>query len=289
MATTRALVLGGGGIAGVAWEVGLLAGLARAGIDVARPDLVIGTSAGSLVGSQLAGGIGLEPLLETQLAAEPPGEPAGGPDRAADFDGEALLRLWGDAFTAGGTDEEVRARIGAAALAARPDASDGWVAFIGERLATREWRADPRLLITAVDADSGAVALFEQSSGVPLAVAVASSCAVPGVWPPVTIGRRRYMDGGVRSVTNADLAAGADRVLVVAPFVVPSGGPLPGIEDEVAVLEKSGRAVVVAADGPSLAAFGSNPLDPATRVPSARAGLAQAAAVATEVAALWTI
>ena len=90
-------------------------------------------------------------------------------------------------------------------------------AVIAARLPSHEWPAHP-LVVTAIDAHSGAFTRFDASSGVPLVDAVAASCAVPGVWPPVSIGGRRYIDGGVRSVTNADLASGCGRVLVLAPM-----------------------------------------------------------------------
>ena len=67
-------------------------------------------------------------------------------------------------------------------------------------------------------ADNGEFVAFEKSSGVSLVDAVAASCAVPGVWPPVTINGRRYIDGGMRSAVNADLAAGYERVVVLAPI-----------------------------------------------------------------------
>jgi NTE family protein len=119
--------------------------------------------------------------------------------------------------------------------------------------------------------------VFDRASGVSLVDAVAASCAVPGIWPPVTIDGRRYMDGGVRSTDNADLAAGAARIVVVSPFgmnsQVPSPMPLPEV---VGRLRDSGAEVrVLQPDEASAAAMGANPLDPATRVPAAEAGLAQ--------------
>ena len=115
--------------------------------------------------------------------------------------------------------------------------------------------------------------------------AVAASCAVPGVWPPVTIGDRRFIDGGVRSTVNADLAGGADRVVVIAPIAMGLNG---SIHHEIEALEAEGSEVaVVVADEASVAAFGTNPLHPATREPSARAGRAQGPAVAEAVAEVW--
>jgi NTE family protein len=108
------------------------------------------------------------------------------------------------------------------------------------------------------------------------------------VYPPITIGGRRYIDGGMRSITNADLAAGCDTVLIVAPFPGAPGSPLgPSHEDEVAELRRTAQVHVVLADEVALRAFGTNPLDPATREPSALAGRAQVPAVVEHIRAFW--
>jgi NTE family protein len=128
-----------------------------------------------------------------------------------------------------------------------------------------------------VDADSGEPRVFDSSSGVGLVDAVAASCAVPGVWPPVTIDGRRYVDGGVRSIANADYAAGASRVLVIVPMgavePIPSDKPL---EQAVEELRAQGAEVaLIEPDEASRAGIGANPLDPATRRPAAEAGRLQ--------------
>ncbi|MEU5906656.1 patatin-like phospholipase family protein [Micromonospora sp. NPDC047527] len=274
----RALVLGGGGVTGVAWELGLLAGLAERGVDVSEADLVVGTSAGSVVGAQVCSGLPLEQLYEEQLAP-PSGE------RAARLGFAALARL---VWAGGRTRDAVRsrARIGAMAVAARTPSEASRRAVIEARLPVREWPAR-RLLITAVDASSGEFVVFDRDSGVSLVDAVGASCAVPGVWPPVTVGARRYVDGGMRSPVNADLAADAGRVLVIAPT---SGafGPMPRLSAQVAALRVAGsRVVVVTPDAAARTAIGRNVLDPARRAGSARAGRAQAGVVVDEVAALW--
>jgi NTE family protein len=100
---------------------------------------------------------------------------------------------------------------------------------------------------------------------------------VPGIWPPVTIGASRYVDGGVRSADNADLAAGFGRITVISPIgfdsLIPSSLPL---REVVAKLQADGSAVtVIVPDAASAAAIGTNALDPATRTPAATGGLAQ--------------
>ncbi|RZU75818.1 NTE family protein [Micromonospora kangleipakensis] len=274
---TRALVLGGGGVTGVAWELGLLAGLAERGVELAGADLVVGTSAGSVVGAQLCSGVPVEELYAAQL------RPATG-EVAARFGVGAVARLL---WAGGRTRDEVRsrARIGAMAVAARTPSEASRRAVIEGRLPAREWPAR-RLLVTAVDAGSGEFVVFDAASGVSLVEAVGASCAVPGVWPPVTIGDRRYVDGGMRSAVNADLAAGAEAVVVLAP-VSSAFGPMPRLSTQVAALRRSARVAVVAPDAAARRAIGRNVLDPARRAGAARAGRAQAAAVADEVAAVW--
>jgi len=115
---------------------------------------------------------------------------------------------------------------------------------------------------------------------------VAASCALPGVWPPVGIGGRRYIDGGMRSGTNADLATGCDRVLVVTPSAADAPQRWGDLRGEIELL-KPAEVRVVHADAASLAAFGSNPLSPATRGPAARAGRALGKARAAELVAFW--
>lgn len=280
--STRALVLGGGGVAGIAWEIGLLAALAESGVDVRDADLVVGTSAGSVVGTLLRTGPDLAELEGRQLA------PATG-ELGVRFDAEAMTTRIAGAL-AGVTDQqEARARVGALALDTPTVPEAARRAVIAGRIGEPAW-PDRRLVVTAVDTADGAFAAFDGSDGcVALVDAVAASCAVPLVWPPITLGGRRYMDGGMRSIANADLAAGCDRVLVVAPFAGTPGSPLgPGLDAEVAGLRAAGaRVEVVLADDDALQAFGANPLDPATRAPSARAGRAQAGRVQAAVRDLW--
>ena len=277
--TRRALVLGAGGEAGIAWEVGLLAGLAERGVDLTAADLVVGTSAGAGVAARINSGAGLAALYEAQLA------PADG-EIVAKFGPRAIAKFVWAVAPARRNPVRARVRLGRMAVRARTEPAAQRRAVIAARLGTHDWPAG-NLLITAVDADSGEFATFDAGSGVDLVDAVGASCAVPGVWPPVTINGRRWMDGGMRSPANADLAAGYDRVVVVAP-ITRGFKPLPSVSDQVMELARSCQAVaMLAPDAASVAAFGRNLLDPRTRAPSARAGYAQAAAVGADVAAVW--
>ncbi|MER7591462.1 patatin-like phospholipase family protein [Micromonospora sp. NPDC127501] len=274
----RALVLGGGGVTGVAWELGLLAGWVERGVPVTEADLVVGTSAGSVVGAQVCSGLPVEGFYSEQLV--PPSS-----ELAARLGFATLARL----IWAGGRTRDAvrsRARIGAMAVAARTPSEASRRAVIEARLPDREW-PQRRLLITAVDASSGEFVVFDRDSGVSLVDAVGASCAVPGVWPPVTIGARRFVDGGMRSTVNADLAAGGRRVLVLAPTSA-AFGPMPRLSAQVDALRAAGsRVVVLTPDAAARTAIGRNVLDPARRAGAARAGRSQADVVADEVAALW--
>ena len=275
-----ALVLGGGGITGIAWEIGVLAGLADAGVDLTGADLVVGTSAGSVVGAQITCGGQLGTLFERQL--EPPAE-----ERVAQLRRSALAR-WAWALLRSRRDDAAfRRRIGALALAAEQAGAtppeEERLRVIGSRLVSTEWPTRP-LVVTAVDAHTGEFRTFDRDSGVPLLQAVAASCAVPCVYPPVSIDGRRYVDGGMRSPATADLAEGYDRVVVLAPL--PRGaGPLTSVDAQVTGMVA--RVTVVSPDAASKQAIGKNVLDPANRAASARAGRAQAMTVVETVTDVW--
>src|SRR3984957_13223308 len=270
MAGGHALVLGGGGVAGIAWMTGLLAGLAEAGQDVGGADMVIGTSAGANVAAQLGSGLPLEELYARQV------EPARQSMELMAVIDWAKFAADLEPYLAGaGTPAEQLRNFGRFALDADTVPEPDRIAVIESRLPSREWPVTPTRL-TAVDCVSGELAVFDASSGVSLVDAVAASSAVPGIWPPVTIAGRRYMDGGVRSSDNADLAAGAERIFVISPLGMDSPLPTPLPLRQVLTSLKDGGAAVtlISPDEASMAAIGTNALDPATRVPAATAGRA---------------
>lgn len=278
---TYALVLGGGGITGIACETGLLKGLRDASTDLTGADLIVGTSAGSVVGAQIATGVSLDDLYARQV--QPVDTTV---ERAPDIG--PLTEF----FAAAGSHpqrtarptQEVLAWIGAQARAAGTSVSEGSrLEVVMARLPIRQW-PERRLLVTAIDTEDGSFVTWDRTSGVPLPLAVASSCAVPCVYPPVTINGRRYMDGGVRSATNADLAAGCQLVLIVAPMGSVMSAAL---DEEVAGLRAAGSIVdVIVPDQSALGAIGPNPLDPAHRPAAAEAGLAQAESAAETLSAV---
>lgn len=277
----RGLVLAGGGLAGIAWELGILRGIEDESADAAHAllasDVVIGTSAGSAVAAQLGSGRSLDELYERQIRGESK-EIAPGVD--IDDITELFLNALADPNASKATKLQ---RIGqiAASTATVPEAVRREI--IAQRLPSHDW-PDRDMRITAIDIGTGELVGFDRESGVDLVDAVAASCAVPGAWPPVTIGERRYMDGGVGSTMNLDLAADCDAVVVLVPSG--KGAPSPfGPDPAVEVDGFGGRSFGLFADDESLAAFGPNPLDPACREPSARAGRAQGRRAAAEVAA----
>lgn len=281
---TRALVLGGGGVAGISWELGILTGLLDAGLDVRNADIIIGTSAGSAVGAQIASGTALEDLFASQLT---PAEQS--KERIVAFDFARLMEVFQQAAANAGSNlNAMRAEIGSYARSAPTIPEAERRVIIEARLPVHQW-SEHRLLLVAVDTETGEEFIIDRSSGISLVDAVAASCAVPGVWPPVTIAGRRYMDGGMRSSTNADLAKGYKRVLILNPMGAGANLFGTGPATESATLEREGSKVLtIEPDAASTSAIGANALDPATREPSALAGRAQGRALAAGVAALWS-
>jgi NTE family protein len=279
----RALVLAGGGLAGIAWETGILCGIADESPTAARrlleSDVLIGTSAGSAVAAQISSGDSLEQLYARQVA-----ETSAEIDPGVDI--EAITALFLAALSEsnmlGNKKIQQMQRIGAVALATETVPEPVRRAVIAQRLPSHDW-PDRELRLTAIDTTTGELVVFDRDSGVGLVDAVASSCAVPGAWPPVTIAGRRYMDGGVGSSVNLDVARDCDAAVILVPagLDAPSAfGPGPAAE----IAAFAGAACSVFADGDSLTAFGPNPLDPRCRVASAQAGRQQGRREAPAVA-----
>lgn len=266
-----ALVLGGGGVGGIAWITGLLAGLTDAGQDVTGAEVIVGTSAGSAVAAQLGSGLSLEQLYARQTEPE-----LQAVEIMAELDLETFAARLTTVLGSATTVSEMRRAVGAWALGIETVAEPERRAVIESRLPSHTWPARV-VKIVAVDVESGEPRVFDNTSGVSLVDAVTASCAVPGVWPPATIDGRRYVDGGVRSGTNADHAAGASRVLVIAPMGGPETFPTDKTFDEAVAELRAGGATValIEPDEASRAATGANALDPTTRGPAARAGRAQ--------------
>lgn len=208
-----ALVLGGGGLVGHAWHVGVLAGLCDAtGWNPCRAELIVGTSAGAVVGAEMRAGLHPVALLDPGVGAAPSSVPR--PDR-----GPRSLRPAAPAMALRALVHRAPAGLPMAGLLPRGRHDPAIITDAIARLhpASRPW--PPGLWVPAVTLEDGRRVVFGRASPgnprVDLPTAVAASCAMAGYFRPVSIAGRDYVDGGSRSATNADLAGGADFDLVV--------------------------------------------------------------------------
>lgn len=273
---TRALVLGGGGIVGLAWETGLVAGLCESGIDLAGADDVIGTSAGSVVGTWVTSGADVPALADEQENAPSDADGAA----TAGFDPEHVMRALGRWSAIERFRPEDGRELGRLACEAPTMPEELWLAAIGLSLRTRDWPR--RFRASAIDTESGDVRLFDEHSGVAIERAVAASCSVPAVFPPVSIDGRRYTDGSLPTSTHAHrtLERSATQVLIIAPFDVRTPG-IGGLMDrerraEAANLRAAGVEVLeILPSAEAVAEMGVNAMDPSMRQAGLRAGRAQ--------------
>ncbi|MCB0950048.1 MAG: patatin-like phospholipase family protein [Mycobacterium sp.] len=281
----RALVLGGGGLAGIAWETGVLLGISdevpEAGERLLGSDVLLGTSAGSAVAAQIGSGLSLDELFARQVAAGETHEIHPG------VSVDAISELFVDAMlTPGATKSQKLKQIGAVALdvSRRGEMVPESVrrSVIAHRLPSHDW-PQRMLRVTGIDIATGELVVFDNDSGVDLVDAVAASCAVPAAWPPVTIGGRRFMDGGVGSAVNMAAVPDCDVAVALVPSAADAPSPwgTPAAEEIDAF---PGATLAMFADSESLAAFGPNSLDPACRRPSAEAGRVQGRREAHRVA-----
>lgn len=294
---TRALVLGGGGPVGIGWESGLTLGLAEKGIHFAEADAIYGTSAGSVVGANIALGLDLRGAIE-QVAATasargvaPVADGAGGANRMT-----ALIEAMVAAVTSTAPPEEARKTLGRISLESDVVSEERFVGLFAN-LAGHDW---PRhFSCTAVDTATGEFVLWREVSGIDLQRGVASSCSVPGVFPPVSIGESRYMDGGMRTGLNADVAVGHDRVVVVSctPLTLPEGLSNPifdalvgSVQTEIATLESSGSKVEAIEPNAAMlevSGWGTALMDTSRAAAAFEVGLEQGTAEADRIGSLW--
>lgn len=268
----RALVLGGGGVVGIAWETGLLAGLASRGVDLHGADLIVGTSAGAAVAAQVST-TPLAALYADQI------DGTGAQEPKLDIDLPAIMSEIADIRESMIDPLDARKRIGELALAQDRVPEGERREIIAARLASHAW-PEQLLKVVAIEAETGQVAVFDKSSGVSIVDAVAASCAIPLVWPCVSIDGARYYDGGFRSSTNTDVADGYAKVVVVkvTSRVDPS---------DVKDISSTSEVHTISVDEASQAAIGTNLLDPNLRPAAARAGYEQGVRIADEVGASW--
>jgi NTE family protein len=271
-------VLGGGGLTGIAWEVGLLKGLADGGIDLGSADAIVGTSAGAFAGAYLASGR-LDEFFGRQFSDDVV--------EIAAVMSQQTIDAWAAAIAGGTGDSKAIGRaLGQMALGAATVAAEARAEVVRSRLAGLDW-PDGRLKLTAIDAETGELCLLDSGCAISLTTAAAASGALPGLWPVIEANGRRWIDGGSVSPVNAWLGEGYNVVLVVAP--APEGMPgMPGLDQDVAHLRAAGSQVLVLVpDLPSKRAIGDNPFDPAKRAEVAAAGRKQGRLAATGIAAAW--
>jgi NTE family protein len=260
-------------VTGIAWEIGVLNGLADRGVDL-RADAVIGTSAGAFVGVALAGGADLAAAFSAQHESAP--------DEPVVHLPRAVLAAWIWAYVRGfRRPERIGSGLGAVARRRRP-IIDGEQRrrTVQARLGGQEWPA--ALQVTAIDLESGRLRAFARSDGYPLLDVVSASGSVPGISPPVDLGGRRWIDGGMVSSANAHLAEGFDEILVIAPLAGSHGG-VPSVRQEVQRLSERRTADLIVPDEASQAAIGRNIYDASRRAAAADAGREQGAAAATDI------
>lgn len=266
----HALVLGGGGAVGICWMTGLAVGLREAGIDLTLADRIVGTSAGAVVGAVLTTHGDLKVLI-----TRPSSDSTAAPINPAGF-GEILSIL----ATPGLSAKEIRKLAGARAMEMEVGEPADHIARIGGLAAVSEWpQAD--LIITAIDVESGDLQAWTREGAATLPEALAATTAVPGIFPPIPIAGRHYMDGGLRSPINADLAAGAEVIVVVEPLAhlfphAPSDSQI-----------GNATTVSIVPDAKAITVFGFDMFNMAALEPAYEAGYRQAAEAAARVKAVW--
>lgn len=280
-----ALVLGGGGIVGLAWEIGVLGGLAEAaGYDPAAADVIVGTSAGSAIGAQLRLGRTVAELEESQRRPGPAIRERVEPDF------NLLLEAFGSWIGEPGMTPERARRVGEIALRAPTPSEDALLEWFGAMLGADAWPPGD-LRITGVSCATGRRIVWDAGSGVPLLRAVAASCSVPTIFPPITVGEDRFVDGGVWSGSNADVVAddSVDWALFIglggewSPFISWCGASL---EPEAETLRARGIRLETITPGQQFAPVAVNLMDPSGREAALEAGKADGRRAAERLRAL---
>lgn len=294
----RALVLGGGGVIGVAWESGLVTGLRDAGVELSACDAIVGTSAGALVGAQVARGrVPEHPDTRAKAKASSANTLAGGAvgngghrgskaAAMAKMDVQAvgqIFALWGAMKE---STAEQAAAIGKVVRGLDRSAEADFIAYINGGAQFDDWPT-MRLWVVAVDTETGERRVFDREGAAPFSRVMAATAAVPGLFPAVEIEGRLYMDGQVHSSTNADVLVPhrPAQVMIAMPTNAATGRGIGAhaermLEFEIDRLHEAGCEVLVKT--PSAAdtqRMGNNLMD------AARAG--EAYAVGLEAGRAW--
>ncbi|WP_299286809.1 patatin-like phospholipase family protein [uncultured Mucilaginibacter sp.] len=273
-----AVILGGGGITAIGWEIGILSGLLESGVELHKANTVFGTSAGAFVGVALSSGYDMEQLFKAQLERNDTEIPATA--------NKEIMNAWYEAFKIGGNDrQKVGTAFGNIAKAnPEPVPVSQRQMVVQNRLVTTTW--PQTLKVTTIEAETGQLNVLDHTSGISLVDAVSASGAVPGIWPIVEWNGRKWIDGGMVSSTNVLLSAGYKTVLVLAPM--PQGyGLIPGVVEDIETMKPQTDVFLIVPDAESKAAIGINPYDPTHKSAAAIAGRNQGRKVAAAVKAKW--
>jgi predicted acylesterase/phospholipase RssA len=236
-----ALVLGGGGITGAAYHLGVLNAMnsmsRRAGVN--DFDLYVGTSAGAVIAACLANGISPEELILANLEHRAATFPGMGADEIMLPDRRGLMRSmlrWpmgvlgalrryiGHPFTTGLIDGFGALAEGLPAALYTTDGTERYLRDLLEQRGSNAFGETKRkLLITATDLDTSRRVVFGEhgKDAISISEAAAASTAIPLLYAPREIDHRQYVDGGLRSTTNIDIAIahGAKLIVVINPLV----------------------------------------------------------------------
>lgn len=277
---SRAVILGGGGVTGIAWEIGFIAGLREAGIDLAEhSDALYGTSAGSFAAALVASGADIEARYRAQFEPDTTEVAASMPPEVSKKYQDAFAAHYGQAIP-------LAKAFGDIAKSAETISTDIRTGVVKARLGVGQWPANDLLHVTALDADTGELVVIDRDFGLTLVEALSATGAVPGLWPMVVAGGRNWIDGGMISAVNTQLGEGYDRVLVIAPVGESMGG-FDTVEVAAEKLRTAAQVVAVTPDTATKEAIGPNPFDPERRGVAAEGGRAQALALADEIRATW--
>jgi NTE family protein len=271
---STAVVLGGGGLAGIGWTIGALAALEEYGVfRLDSVDHVIGTSAGAAVAAA---------VLQTGSAGSEYDKAVRKNRRNDELaPAMALTAVIPDVMAIHGSEDSTVAKTKRLMRLSRERSKiepSRRREAIARRVEKDSWPIG-RFDITAVRSD-GSRTVFTSESGVGLVDALTASCAVPGLWPVVNIDGEDYIDGGTFSLTNAELAHDADHVIVLQPM---PELPVYATAERQEVLD---RAVAISPSERARAGFGSDPFDPDVRGLAAVLGYEDGLAAAPTVTSL---
>jgi NTE family protein len=284
---TRSLVIGGGGAVGVGWQIGLLTGLRKSGIDLAGAEAIVGTSAGALIGGLLASGRDVTDALAS-LAALQQGI---APDLLASGNAAFLNALRQASF--GNDPREALRIIGRAAQEANTPSHDAYNALFSS-LDDITWPTGFRC--TSIDIETGDLVVWDQESGVALRDAVASSCCIPLLFPTVVIKGRHHMDGGILSHLNLPAAPPTEVVVVLSchPLGSQDGSvdsalatSIAGANEELAHLRDTARVIAIEADFSDIEAPAHMLMDPNLAMHALQIGKRQALREFETIQSAW--